>query len=192
MPPARNLAGISRRIRDKAADKRKVSVDTIVEEVETSGFGPMLLIPALIIILPTGAIPGVPDVCNIVLALMAAQIVFGRTRPWLPKWLTSLKVSGKKVDASLEKAQPVLRKIDRWSRKRLTSLTGHVAQRMIAALIVTTSLLSVGVGVIPYVPALLALPTLFFAFGMTLRDGLFIMIGIVLLAICGAAVVSLV
>lgn len=185
MATRKSLNSISKKIQGEADGHRKVPVEAIVEQVETSGFGPMLMIPALIIILPTGAIPGVPDVCNIIIALMAAQIVFGRSTPWLPQWITDLKISGPKVSKAMEKVQPVLRKIDRWSRQRLTVLISHTAQRCIAGLIVLTSVLSIGVGVIPYVPALLALPTLFFAFGMTLRDGVIILLGLILLA-CAA------
>lgn len=186
MSTRKTLSGISRKISAEAEAHRKVPVEDIVEQVETSGFGPMLMIPALIIILPTGAIPGVPDVCNIIIALMAAQLVFGRHTPWLPKWIKELKISGPKVSKAMKKVQPALRKIDNWSRQRLTGLTSHTAQRYIASLIVITSVLSIGVGVIPYVPALLALPTLFFAFGMTLRDGVIILLGLILLT--GAAV----
>lgn len=181
MPTRKSLNSISKKIQTEADGHRKIPVDAIVEQVETSGFGPMLMIPALIIILPTGAIPGVPDVCNIIIALMAGQLVFGRTSPWLPKWITNLKISGPKVSKAMEKVQPALRKIDGWSRQRLTTLTTRTAQRYIAALITLTSVLSIGVGVIPYVPALLALPTLFFAFGMTLRDGLIILLGLILM-----------
>ena len=190
MSTRKTLSGISKKIQKETEGHRKVPVEAIVDEVETSGFGPMLMVPALIIILPTGAIPGVPDVCNIILALMAAQLVFGRSTPWLPKWITQLKISGPKVDKAMEKVQPALRKIDGWSRQRLTSLTGRTAQRWIAGLIVLTSTLSIGIGVIPYVPALLALPTLFFAFGMTLRDGLLIMLGLILLSCAAVGIIA--
>lgn len=191
MATRKTLDGIGKKISAKAENHRKIPVETIVEEVETSGFGPMLLVPALIIILPTGAIPGVPDACNIIIVLMAAQLVFGRSTPWLPQWLTRLKISGPKVDKAMQKASPVLRKIDGWSRQRFTSLTGRTAQRCIAGLIMMTSALSIGIGVIPYVPALLALPTLFFAFGMTLRDGLIILLGLVLLTCTAGATYAL-
>ncbi len=192
MAKRKTLDGIGRKIGTKAEDHRKIPVEAIVDEVETSGFGPMLMVPALVIILPTGAIPGVPDVCNIIMALIAAQLVFGRRTPWLPQWLTRLKISAPKVSKAMQKARPVLRKIDSWSRQRFTALTGRTAQRCIAALIMVTSLLSIGIGVIPYVPALLALPTLCFAFGMTLRDGLIIMLGLVLLTCVAGAVYTLV
>ncbi len=192
MTTRKTLDGISRKIGTKAEDQRKIPVEAIVDEVETSGFGPMLMVPALVIILPTGAIPGVPDVCNIIMALMAAQLAFGRRTPWLPQWLTRLKISAPKVSKAMQKARPALRKIDKWSRQRFTALTGRTAQRCIAALIMVTSLLSIGIGVIPYVPALLALPTLCFAFGMTLRDGLIIMLGLVLLTCVAGAVYTLV
>ena len=85
-------------------------------------------------------------------------------------------------------AEAALRKIDKWSRQRLTVLTGKTAQRCIAGIMMATSTLSIGIGVIPYVPALLALPTLIFAFGMTLRDGLIVLIGLILFLIVAVGV----
>ena len=44
----------------KEQDGDKVSAGKIIARFEDSGFGPLLLIPSLIALLPTGAIPGVP------------------------------------------------------------------------------------------------------------------------------------
>ena len=41
------------------------SLGEVIERFEDRGFGPLLLMPALIALLPTGAIPGVPTLCGI-------------------------------------------------------------------------------------------------------------------------------
>ena len=62
----------------------EVSVGDVVNKFESRGFGPLLLLPALIALLPTGAIPGVPSICGVTLCIICLQIAFGDEHPWLP------------------------------------------------------------------------------------------------------------
>ncbi|WP_339927585.1 exopolysaccharide biosynthesis protein, partial [uncultured Cobetia sp.] len=40
-----------------------ISLGDILEHFNSRGFGPLLVLPALLVLLPTGAIPGVPTTC---------------------------------------------------------------------------------------------------------------------------------
>lgn len=73
-------------IMDDLLDKTtgKASVGDVVNKFESRGFGPLLLLPALIALLPTGAIPGVPSICGVTLSIICLQIAFGDEHPWLP------------------------------------------------------------------------------------------------------------
>ena len=62
----------------------KASVGDVVNKFESRGFGPLLLLPALIALLPTGAIPGVPSICGVTLCIICLQMAFGDEHPWLP------------------------------------------------------------------------------------------------------------
>jgi len=73
---------------EKNADDSELSVGQVVEALEYRGFGPLLLFSALITVLPTGAIPGVPTVSAILIMFIAGQLVVGRSHPWLRKSLT--------------------------------------------------------------------------------------------------------
>lgn len=173
---------------EEKAHGRKIKLGDMLEALESSGYGPLLIIPALIIILPTGAIPFVPDVCNIVIVLISGQIAFGRDHPWIPDKLKKLSISVAKTRKALDKAKPALQKIDDFSKKRLRALTSRKMYRIVAIIIMLTSGLSIGIGVIPYVPAALALPTLLFAIGLTVRDGLFMLLGFMFLAAAGGVI----
>ena len=73
-------------IMDDLLDKTtgEVSVGDVVNKFESRGFGPLLLLPALIALLPTGAIPGVPSICGVTLCIICLQMAFGDEHPWLP------------------------------------------------------------------------------------------------------------
>ncbi|MBR9790503.1 MAG: exopolysaccharide biosynthesis protein [Gammaproteobacteria bacterium] len=59
----------------------EVSVGDVVNKFESRGFGPFLLLPALIALLPTGAIPGVPSICGVTLCIICLQMAFGDEHP---------------------------------------------------------------------------------------------------------------
>ena len=73
-------------IMDDLLDKTtgEVSLGDVVNKFESRGFGPLLLLPSLIALLPTGAIPGVPSICGVTLCIICLQIAFGDEHPWLP------------------------------------------------------------------------------------------------------------
>nr|WP_053070786.1 exopolysaccharide biosynthesis protein [Halomonas sp. PR-M31] len=45
---------------DDSDSGETIQLQDIVDNFETRGFGPLLVLPALIVLLPTGAIPGIP------------------------------------------------------------------------------------------------------------------------------------
>ena len=56
----------------------KISIGDIVEALNHRGFGPLLIGPSLLVVMPTGAIPGIPSLCALLIILIAAQIAFGK------------------------------------------------------------------------------------------------------------------
>ena len=64
MSDALNLTDVLNKIH-KSEDGDKIKVEQILDTFKHRGYGPLLLVPALISILPTGAIPGVPAITKI-------------------------------------------------------------------------------------------------------------------------------
>ncbi|MEL6747496.1 MAG: exopolysaccharide biosynthesis protein, partial [Pseudomonadota bacterium] len=62
-----------------------VSVDDLLHAFSTRSFGPLLLVPSLIALGPTGAIPGMSIVMGSVIILVAGQMLISHDRPWLPE-----------------------------------------------------------------------------------------------------------
>ncbi len=160
--------------------EKDVSLGDIVSRFEDRGFGPLLLVPSLIALLPTGAIPGVPTLCGITLFLICIQVALGKSSPWLPKRLTDKKISANKVDSAVEKAEPFVEKTEKLLRPRLTTLSQTPAKNIIAAYCAVAALCMIPLEALPFAVALPASALAITALGMTNRDGLFIGFGILL------------
>ncbi|BFT30116.1 exopolysaccharide biosynthesis protein [Alteromonas sp. D210916BOD_24] len=157
-----------------------VTLGDIVSRFEDRGFGPLLLVPSLIALLPTGAIPGVPTLCGITLFLICIQVALGKHSPWLPKKLTDKTISTNKLDSAVEKAEPFVKKTEKLLKPRIISLSQAPAKHIIAAYCAVAALCMIPLEALPFAVALPALALSITALGMTNRDGLFICFGLFL------------
>lgn len=89
-----SISGLLDKLVDES-DNEKQSAGEIIARFEDRGFGPLLLIPSLIALLPTGVIPGVPSICGITLFLICIQVAIGRNAPWLPNKITKQEIDQK-------------------------------------------------------------------------------------------------
>ena len=159
-----------------------ISVGEIVGTFEDRGFGPLLLVPALLALLPTGAIPGVPTICGVCIFLICVQIAFGADKPWLPKRLKQLSISRETLRSSIEKAQPYVKKFERVLSPRLVFMAHTPVKHMVAIYSGIVALCMIPLEIVPFAVALPALAISLTATGITNRDGLLIIIGIILQA----------
>ena len=81
--PALGLTDILVKLADEP-DGSELSLVSVVETMQGRGFGPLLLAPTLMVLLPTGAIPGVPTLGALLIVLVAGQLVAGKRTPWVP------------------------------------------------------------------------------------------------------------
>ncbi len=161
-------------------DGAKVSFKDILISLNHRGFGPLMMAPAIFVLLPTGALPGVPAVCGACLCVIGAQVVAGRDYPWIPKKLGNVSIRRTRLFAMIEKARPTMRFIDRFVDERLTFLSNRYVELLIALICLLLGAAMVVVGFIPFLPSLLALPVLMFALGTTARDGIMMLAGFAL------------
>ena len=164
-------------------NEEQISFRKIIDRFESRGFGPLLVVPALVSILPTAVIPGVPALCGIFTLIISIQIFFGRDSPWLPSWLAERSISQDKLQAAMEKARPWVEKVDHFSKPRWELLTGETGAKIVALVCCGLAVLLVPLEMIPFGCAVPATAMLIFAFGLTLNDGLFILAGLVIAAL---------
>ena len=163
----------------KDIDDNETTVGHIVEQFRYRSFGPLLLVPALIVILPTGAIPLMPAICGLMMAFICAQVVIGRERPWIPGKLEEFSIPKDKLDAGIKRLKPYTKKIDRLVHTRWRILINPVSKRLIAAFCFILCVAMIAIGFIPMVPAALALPIFFFGLAFIAKDGVLVACGVI-------------
>ncbi len=169
------------------AKSEKITLGHIVEQFKYRGFGPLMLIPALFVILPTGAIPMLPAFCGLILGFICLQIVFGREHPWIPKRLEEFSIPKATLENAVKRAKPYTQRIDRILHERLTVLIHPISKRLAAACCCMLCIGMILIGFIPLLPAVLALPVLFFGLGYIARDGLMIGLGFLTVTVSATA-----
>jgi hypothetical protein len=137
----------------------------------------LLGVPALP--LPTG---GVTHVFEVIAVLLALQLIVGRDEIWLPKRLCERQLeSDARFLNGLIKA---IRRVERFSRPRLTFLFGHRLTNLVFGLIVVAGTL--GAFLAPPFTGLDTLPALgvvLVSLGVLLEDFYVVVTGIVVLAV---------
>jgi hypothetical protein len=162
-----------------------VSLKDVIARFESRGFGPLLLIPSLITLLPTGAIPGIPSLCGITLFLVCIQVAYGKKHPWLPNTLTEKTISTGKIDSAVEKAKPYVTKSERLLRPRIEILSASPLKNLVAAICGVAALCMIPLEALPFAAAAPAFALSLTAVGMINKDGIFILAGLIFQILTG-------
>lgn len=154
-----------------------IEIGQVVEMFRNRGFGALLLVPSLITVLPTGAIPLIPAVCGALISFICIQMIIGREHLWLPERLKKFTFPRERLQKGISYARPVTRQIDKFLYRRFSPLIGEISQRFTALICLCLSLIMIFIGFIPMLPATVALPIFFFGLGYIARDGVIIALG---------------
>ena len=153
-------------------EQDRIAIGDAVETIGHRGYGPFLLLPALIEISPIGGIPGVPTLLALIIALFAAQIAAGREHMWLPGFILRLEVSGERARSAAERMRPVGRWLDRWFHGRFEALTRPAARRVAAATVILLCATVPPLELVPFASTAPMAAIALFGLAMMLRDGL--------------------
>lgn len=172
----------------------RLSVATIIAALKDRVYALLVVLLGLPNCLPMP--PPIPLVCGLVLGFVGVQMLAGRPVPWLPKSLLARSIGQKELERAVSRAVPVLIRLERFSRPRLTVLGGAIALPILGLLILILALgLVVAAPFIGQIP--LGLAVCLVGLGLVERDGLFIiagtlvgMVGLVLSAGFAYAIIS--
>lgn len=162
---------------ERAGDgHEQLAVADMVDSVKDRGFGPLILLPALVTFLPTGGIPGVPAVAAVIIVLVSAQMLLGWQDPWLPKRVTRLRVGRQRFVELLRKSHFVTRRIDKVIRPRMQWVVSSKGSRLVGLMTMLVALSMIPTGLIPFLTALPAGFLVMLSMGLVARDGLLVLI----------------
>lgn len=152
-----------------------VSVGDIIAALGNRGYAVLMLILALPNLFPI-YIPGLSPVTGLPLIYLCWQLVIGRPVPRLPDWLRSRAISTQRFAGVMRRVLPALRGVERVSRARLTALVSMRGERMIG--IGCLLLLAILINPLPATNWLPALAICCAALAILERDGLFVLVAI--------------
>lgn len=167
-------------IDDIVADAKDgaLTLGDILDDLGDRSYGPLFFILGLIILLPIGAIPGVPIILGAVLIILAVQFVLGLRHPWMPARFRALSVSEQKARDTQRRVRPFLRFVDRFVDARLLWIVSRPMRVLAAAAIILLSLAMVPLEIIPFGVAVPGAAITAFGLAIVARDGLVMLIAL--------------
>lgn len=162
-----------------------VSLNQILDNIGSSAYGPLLVIPSLIAIAPTGAIPGMSILTGAIIISVSMQILFSADRLWLPKKARSKTISREKILSAISFVRPFVSKVDYFLKPRLTFLVQPPSIYCVAGICIFLAMSMFPLALLPFAVALPATAVLLFGIGLTTKDGLVILFGFLLTALAG-------
>lgn len=189
MPATRrdNLMRLLNQLERETGDGQ-VSVRDVLALLGARAFTPMLLVPCLALVSPVSAVPGVPSFLSLLVGLVAVQMLFGQTRIWLPRFLLDRSIDATRLRRAVRFLRRPVTLIDPWINERLTWLASRPASVPALLIFCTVSFLMPLIEFVPFLTSTLASAMTLFAIGLFARDGLFMLVGYLLVA-AGAALV---
>lgn len=172
----------------------RVSLGDLLGAFGGRAFGPLLLIPALIALVPpVGAIPGMSIATGSIIALVAVQMLFNLNHPWLPGRLLRVSFDRDRFETALRWLYPRARRVERFVRPRWMVLLQPPFAQGVAVLCIVLAAAMYPLALVPFGVSLPSLALVFLALGVTARDGLVLAIGLAIAAgAAGAAYVTLI
>jgi len=164
----------------------KVMVKDLIEALDTGGFGLVIMIFSLPVLIPLP--PPFPSLISVPLVIFTFQMMIGFDAPKLPKKFANISVKRTILATMVEKSSPYLRRVDLLLKPRLFFLTDGIAQRFIGFFIfIFASLILLPLPLSNYLPGIGILVT---SFGLIARDGVLILLGLGI-GILGAIIVAI-
>lgn len=189
MRSPRSLTDILNAITPDPESKAKVSVADVLQEIGERSFAALVLVVSVLLVSPISGIPGTPTIGAILIVLIAVQWLFGRRHLWLPGVILTRAVSARKMARAIDWLKPGAAWLDRNSHGRIKVLTAPPLTLIAKLLIVLVPLTWPLLELLPMVTSVGALAVSLLAFGLMVRDGVWLVAGYATVA-AGVALVT--
>jgi len=146
-----------------------------------------LLLLSLVNSFPLPGIPGLSTITGILIMFLGFQLMIGTKKIWLPQRVSCYRVRSGKLLSAMEAALPRLRKLECNLKRRLPQLCNPPVRNVLGMVFMILGFLLALP--IPFANFPLGLSMTILAIGLMVRDGLVILIGLLLaLGFLGLAV----
>jgi hypothetical protein len=153
----------------------KMLVKDLIDAMNEVGFGLVMMIFAFGFVIPLP--PPFPSIIATPLVLFAIQMILGFQAPHLPKRFCNISVKRSTVATLVKKSMPYISKIEKFLRPRLLFMNSPSFQRVIGIFVfIFTSFVLLPIPLSNFIPGL---GVLIISFGLLGRDGLVVIVGII-------------
>ena len=157
---------------DDLPNDEPISLKSVLDKLDGRAFGLLLFAIAVPNCIPN--IPGISTIFGLLLIAPGMQMIFGSGKLWLPKQISEKKLDPRTIRTGIEKAVPILQKLERFIRPRLEILT--VKPFTIILGIEVLILGGILILPIPFANMVPGLAVAMIALGLLQKDGLLILI----------------
>lgn len=160
-------------VNSSSADR--IPIRDLVDAMDSIGFGLAMMIFAFGIIIPLP--PPFPSIISIPLVVFSMQMVMGYSSPKLPKRFAAVSVKRSVLAMLVQKSSPYIRKVERILRPRLSFMTSAGAERIVGLFtLIFSSFILLPMPLSNFIPGL---GILIISFGLLGKDGLVVIVGMV-------------
>ncbi|WED42543.1 exopolysaccharide biosynthesis protein [Legionella cardiaca] len=166
---------ISTQLTKLANFKKDLVLKDIIDKFSEKNSLVLIILFALPPATPLSFIPGFSVFFGVSIALVAAHLLSGRKKIWLPKKLSQHKIGHKKISEAINKALPYIRTAEKVLKKRWLFLTrGWVKKLIIGFIFIFSIFLMLP---IPYVDFVFSSVIILLSLSLIARDGM-VLIGV--------------
>ncbi|WP_323803378.1 exopolysaccharide biosynthesis protein [Sulfitobacter litoralis] len=168
---------------EHAARRDTVKIDDVLNEFGERSLLPFILLAALLLVSPLSGVFGVSSFMALVIILLSAQAVYGRKRLWLPQFLLRREVKSSRLQFGVKWLRKPAAFFDRHSGKRLQFLTTGPIRLLTLVTCVVMPIAWPLLEFVPFASSLGGATVALFVFGLFTRDGLYVLLGYLMILI---------
>lgn len=161
----------------------EVSVGAMLEATGRRSFGPLLLVPGLLVLSPLSGIPGVPTLAGCLVLLITVQLLAGREWFWLPRWILNRTITHQYFMKVFHGLRPFARITDKMLRPRLVGLTQNTAVYVVALVCLIVAITMPPLELVPFAATSAGVALTTFGLALIGHDGLLMLVGLLVIAV---------
>ncbi|MBT0957836.1 exopolysaccharide biosynthesis protein [Alphaproteobacteria bacterium KMM 3653] len=168
---------------DELTHQDEVTLADLIGAFGARAFLPLIIVLGLFVFSPLSGIPILPSFCGLMIAALAGQMLLSGSRVRMPGFLARRGVSGERLHRAIEQTRRVARWVDRLTRRRMLALTVRPLRKLWQGVIMVSGLTMPFLELVPFSSSILAAGVLCMCLALLSRDGLFVVIGLVITGI---------
>lgn len=187
------ISDLLTKVIEESEDREDVSFEFLLDTFGTRTFAPILLIPAMLILTPIGAIPGLPSIVGIFILIVSSQLIIGLKHPWVPEKIDKFSVNRKKLLSTLAKLDKIKKPINYFENllnPRIKFLTSNKIDWIYGILISLLAISMIPLEIIPFAAFLPATGICLISVALLSRDGILAILALSLTSIVWYLVIN--